>query len=129
MITTTEVGNIICNDCRIFGIPVYRFGNIPNGELKDERIVIYVKSLTPDEIWESVFVNVNLCVPDKRGKAELVRLGELERIAREEFRSKTSMYDNTRYTYSVSSSSIEEDSALKCHFVNIRLKFDILNVI
>ena len=129
MITTTEVGNIICNDCRIFGLPVYRFGYIPNGELKDERIVIYVKSLTPDEIWESVFVNVNLCVPDKRGKAELVRLGELERIARKEFRSKTSMYDNTRYTYSVSSSSIEEDSALKCHFVNIRLKFDILNVI
>lgn len=129
MITTTEVGDIIYNDCKALGLPVYRFGNIPKGELKSERIVVYVKSLTPDEIWESVFVNVNLCVPDKQGKALLERLGELERTARKELRGKTSMYDSTRYAYSISSSGIEEDTALKCHFVNIRLKFDILNVI
>lgn len=128
MITTSDIGSIIINDCKSFGLPVYRFGNIPKGEVKAERIVVYVKSLTPDTFWESVFVNVNFCVPDKQGKAVLGRLGELEKTARKKLDSSTGMYDNTKYTYSVSSSGIEEDTALKCHYVNIRLKFDVLNV-
>lgn len=126
MITTSEIGDIVYKDCERFGIDRYRFGNIPEGVVESERIVIYVKTLTPDDYWKSVFVNVNFCVPDKKKVADLKRLKELEREAM--VLEATGQYDGTPYTYHISSSGIEQDTALKCHFVNIRLKFDVLNV-
>jgi hypothetical protein len=128
MITASEIGDIVFKDCEVFNIHRYRFGNIPEGIVKSERIVVYVKTLIPDDIWNSVFVNVNLCVPDKKGKADLKRLKELERLAYTHLVSSTGSYDGTNYTYRISASSVEEDTALKCHYVNIRLKFDVLNV-
>lgn len=128
MITTSDIGDIIYKDCKVFGIPVYRFGNIPEGVVKTDRITIYVKTLVPDDIWSSVFVNVNFCVPDIKGKADLKKLKTYEREARLKLDDVTKMYDGTRYVYTISSSGIEEDLALKCHFINIRLKFDVLNV-
>lgn len=126
MITTSEIGDIVYKDCERFGIKRYRFGNIPEGVVKSERIVIYVKTMTPDDYWKSVFVNVNFCVPDKKGVADIKRLKELERMAM--VLEKTGSYDGTAYTYSISSVGVEQDTALKCHFVNVRLKFDVLNV-
>lgn len=126
MITTSEIGDIIYKDCERFGIKRYRFGNIPESVVTSERIAIYVKTMTPDDYWKSVFVNVNFCVPDKKGVANLSRLKELEREA--STLERTGMFDGTSYTYSISSIGIEQDTALKCHYVNVRLRFDALNI-
>lgn len=129
MIVNSDISDIIYKDCSVFGIERGRFGNIPEGELVNERIIIFTKTLLIEDYWNEVFVNVNFCVPDKDGVAELSRLQEIEREAWKHLKSSTGVFDGTRYRYSIRSSSIEEDEKMKCHYVNVILKFEILNVI
>lgn len=129
MIVTTDIADIIYRDCKAFGIKIVPFGKTINGELKDERITIHVKGQTPSKYWEKCFCDVNLCVPDLGVNiANTLRLKELERKAKELFKSVTDEFDGTRYNYVVDTIHIEADTALKCHFVNCRLLFNVLNV-
>lgn len=131
MIVTTDIADILFQDCKDFGITtIVPFGKTLTGELKDERLTIHVKGQTPGKIWEKCFVEVNLCVPDLDVNiANTLRLKELERKAKKKFRSVTDTFDDTRYLYEVDTISIEADTALKCHFVNCRLLFKVLNTI
>lgn len=130
MIVTTDIANILYRDCKVFGIEIVPFGKTLIGELKDERITIHVKGQTPETYWEKCFCEVNLCVPDLAiNVANTIRLKELERKAKEKFRSVTDTFDGTMYLYEVDTITIEADTALKCHFVNCRLLFNVLNTI
>lgn len=129
MIVTTDIGNILYRDCKAFGIEVYQKGNIPSGEVTIERVIIRTKSQSPETYWKKGFVEVNLCVPDiKPDTANLIRLGELERQAYSVLDDVVSYYDGTRYRYSIDSIGTEADTALKCHYVNVRILFETLNV-
>lgn len=129
MIATTDIADILYRDCKDFGIMIVPFGKTLTGELKDERITIHVKGQTPEKIWEKCFVEVNLCVPDLGVNiAHTLRLKALERTAKKKFKSVTGTFDGTRYLYEVDTISIEADTALKCHFVNCRILFNVLNV-
>ena len=129
MIVTTDIADILYRDYKDFGIMIVPFGKTLTGELKDERITIHVKGQTPEKIWEKCFCEVNLCVPDLGGNiANTLRLKELERTAKKLFRSVTGEFDGTRYHYEVDTIHIEADTALKCHFVNCRILFNVLNV-
>lgn len=129
MIVTTDIADILYRDCKSFGIKIVPFGKTIMGELTDERITIHVKGQTPEKYWEKCFVEVNLCVPDLTDNiANTIRLKELERMAKEKFRSVTDTFDGTRYLYEADTITIEADTALKCHFVNCRLLFNVLNV-
>lgn len=129
MIVTTDIADILYRDCKGFGIEIVPFGKTLTGELKKERITIHVKGQTPEKYWEKCFVEVNLCVPDLTDNiANTIRLKELERMAKEKFRSVTDTFDGTRYLYEADTITIEADTALKCHFVNCRLLFNVLNV-
>lgn len=129
MIVTTDIGNILYRDCKAFGIEVYQKGNIPAGEVTTERVIIRTKSQSPETYWKKGFVEVNLCVPDiKPDTANLIRLGELERQANSVLNDVVSSYDGTRYRYSIDSIGTEADTALKCHYVNVRILFETLNV-
>jgi hypothetical protein len=129
MIVTTDIADILCRDCKAFGIEIVPFGKILTGELKDERITIHVKGQTPSKYWEKCFCEVNLCVPDLGVKiANTLRLKELERKAKELFKSVTGEFDETRYNYEIDTIHIEADTALKCHFINCRILFNALNV-
>lgn len=130
MIVTTDIADILFWDCKDFGVEIVSFGKSLTGELKEERITIHVKGQTPEKIWEKCFVEVNMCVPDLGVNiANTLRLKALERTAKKKFRSVTGTYDGTRYLYEVDTISIEADTALKCHFVNCRLLFNVLNTI
>lgn len=130
MIVTTDIADILYRDCKAFGIEIVPFGNTLTGELKGERITIHVKGQTPSKYWEKCFCDVNLCVPDLGlGIANTLRLKELERKAKELFKSVTGEFDGTRYNYGVETIHIEADTALKCHFINCRLLFNVLNTI
>lgn len=129
MIVTTDIADILYRDCKTFGIEIIPFGKTLTGELKDERITIHVKGQTPSKYWEKCFVEVNLCVPDLGlNIANAIRLKELERKAKELFKSVTGEFDGTRYNYEIDTIHIEADTALKCHFINCRILFNALNV-
>lgn len=136
MIVTTDIGNILYRDCKVFGIgEIYQKGNIPpiptnpDYRLEKERIVVRTKSQTPGKYWKKGFVEVNLCVPDvELGTANTIRLNEIERQANSVFDGVVSSYDGTRYRYSIDSIGTEADTALKCHYVNVRILFEVLNV-
>lgn len=97
--------------------------------MKYEKIVIHVKKQQLGTYWKKSFVEVNLCVPDlKEGEANTIRLNELERQAMKRFDDVVSTYDGTTYRYSIDSIGTEADIALKCHYVNVRILFNVLNV-
>jgi hypothetical protein len=129
MIVTTDIADILYRDCKDFGIEIVPFGKTLTGEITEERITIHVKGQTPEKIWEKCFVEVNLCVPDLGVNiAHTLRLKALERTAKKKFKSVTGTFDGTRYLYEADTISIEADTALKCHFVNCRILFNVLNV-
>ena len=97
--------------------------------MKSERIVIHAKKQQPETYWKKSFVEVNLCVPDlKEGADSTIRLNELEKQAQGLFDGVTGRYDGTTYHYSIESIGTEEDTALKCHYVNVRILCEVLNV-
>ena len=129
MIVTTDIGNILYRDCRVFGINIVPAGETLTSELKSERIVIHSKKQQPGKYWKKSFAEVNLCVPDlSENEASSIRLGELERQAMKMFDDIVSSYDGTTYRYSIESIGTEADTALKCHYVNVRILFEVLNV-
>lgn len=129
MIVTTDIANILYRDCQYFGIEIVPHGKKLTGELKSERIVIHAKKQQPGTYWKKSFAEVNLCVPDlKEGEANTIRLNELEKQAQGLFNGVTGRYDGTTYHYSIDTIGTEEDTALKCHYVNVRILFEILNV-
>lgn len=130
MIVTTDIGNILYRDCKAFGIDIVPNGETLTGELKSERIVIHTKKQQPGKYWKKSFAEVNLCVPDlKEGEANTIRLNGLERQANNLFDNVVSTYDGTSYRYSIESIGTEADTALKCHYVDVRILFEVLNVI
>ena len=130
MIVTTDIANILYKDCQALGMDVYQSGNIPDEdkELSSERVIIIAKSQSPEAIWKKGFVEVNLCVPDMDGKANLIRLQELERKAQEVLDDVVGEFDGSSYYYQIDQIGTEADTALKCHYVNVRLLFQVLNV-
>ena len=75
-------------------------------------------------------MEVNICVPDiKKGVADIARLQELERKAVLVFKDASGESDSSHYAYSINSiSGMNRDEGLGCHYVNVRLLFEILNV-
>ena len=129
MIVTTDIGNILYRDCKAFGIDIVPDGEILTGELKSERIVIHAKKQQPGTYWKKSFAEVNLCVPDlSENEADTIRLNGLEREANKRYDDVVSSHDGTTYRYSIDSIGTEADTALKCHYVNARILFEVLNV-
>jgi len=131
MIVTGDIENILIQDLKTLGMPTFKKGAVPEGKVTEERVVIIVGDLKDGTRWKKVFVNVNFCIPDIKmdntSVADKRRLLELERIAKPI--ESVSTYDNTTYRYSVHEIGQEEDVELGCHFVNVRLLFEVLNII
>lgn len=130
MITSGDIANIIYKDCNVFGIDRVPDGETIVGELKSERIAIHVKEPQESDYWWKSYVEVNICVPDLKNKSNRVRLDELQAQAYGLWYNKTvtGEYNDTRYKYTLYSSVQLEESTLKCHYVNVRLLFQVLNV-
>ena len=125
MIVTGDVGLILFNECKRFGLPVFRKGALTDKKI--ERIVILPKKQEVGKIWRKGFVEVNFIVPNREdGRANLVRLTEFEKLA---FTLEgTGLYNGSRYLFEVESASQEEDTSLDSFFVNCRILFEVLNV-
>lgn len=99
--------------------------------ISEEVVVVHVKRNSVGTYFDRGFVEVNLCVPDfKSGERNRPRLKELERTVKGML--KTSIvgeYDGTSYRYSRDSIGIEREESLKCSYVNVRLLFEVHNII
>ena len=130
MITTTDIKDILYKDCKVFGMKIHRREPKMKGEsLKSEMIVIHSKRQSPEKYWKKSFAEVNICVPDIMDEENEVRLQELERKAVSVLGDVTGVHNGTRYRYGIESEGIEADTALKCHYVNVKLLFEVLNTI
>lgn len=130
MITTSDIVDILYGVCAPFKIEVFRKGYIPDGAVTKERIVIIPKDQTAETYWKKCFVEVNICVPDiADGVADIARLQELERMAGGLFVGAAGEHNDSYYAYSISSiSGVNKDDNLKCHYINVRILFEVLNV-
>lgn len=132
MITTTDATNImvayLMNNQEL---PVYQKGNIPLGIVTDPRVTVIPQRDATETFWNKLTIQVNLSVPDieESYEADTRELQRLERLAYSLFDGKhVGEYDGTIYRFSRSSSGTEEDGGLKCHYVNVQVLFEILNV-
>lgn len=135
MITPQTIGNILFRDSKVFGIkdchvvfPGDNSKEIPEGELKHERIVIHVKAQQPGTYWRKSFNEVNIMVPRISGLADRIRLEALEHEAMEVFDGVVDCYEGKTYSYSVASIGTMADDALRCEYVNVKLLFEVLNI-
>ena len=129
MIVTTDIGNILYRDCKAFGIDLVPDGETLTGELKSERIVIHTKKQQPGKYWKKSFAEVTQYdFFFILYEANTIRLNELERKAGKLLDDVVSTYDGTTYRYSIESIGTEADTALKCHYVNVRILFEVINV-
>ena len=98
--------------------------------VKNELIVIVVRdALEPETYWEVCYPHINICVPYlTSGKTNTVRLNELERTAKLFLIGESGVFDSTQYHWEIDRIGIEEDLKLACSYVNVVLKFKVLNV-
>lgn len=129
MIGVGDIGNILYRDCKAFGLEVYQKGNIPSGEITTERIIISPKAQIPDTFWAECYVEVNICVPDKLpGTADLIRLHELEHQAKTLLNNVVGNFNECNYAYSIDTIGYEQDTDMRCHYVNVSILFKVLNI-
>lgn len=135
MITPQTIGNILYRDSKSIGIgdihvvlPDDNSDEIPSGELKEERIVIHVKSQAPGTYWRKSFNEVNILVPRVANRPDRIRLEEIEQKAMNLFDGAVGEYGGSTYSYSVYRIGSKTDKALRCEYVNVRILFEVLNV-
>ncbi len=135
MITPQTIGNILYRDSKALGIksryvvfPDDNSDEIPSGEVKEERVVIHVKSQKPGTYWRKSFNEVNIMVPRIANRPNRIRLEEVEKTATKLFDGVVGVYDGVTYSYSIDSIGSMTDSALRCEYVNVRILFEVLNV-
>ena len=137
MIGLTDIEDILMRDfAEYFGIAKVT-SESPKADDKQavginkEMIVVHVKRQSPGTIFDRGFVEVNICVPDfKSGERNRPRLQALERKARKMLKvAIVGTHDGTAYRYSRDSIGIEKEESLKCNYVNVRLLFEIHNIV
>lgn len=134
--TQTEIGHIIYDDCRFLGIPVYLKDTLPDGFKAGEgrieeqgRVVVRTKPVAGDKTYfNDCTVEVNVALPDFDGEKnpglEVLYAKALVELGNDKCGSLNGEY----YRYSVQRHGVEQDASLGCHYANITLVFEILNV-
>lgn len=136
MLTETDIGHIVYDDCRVFGMPLYLKDTLldkyESKEYRVERqgrIVIRPKSVTGDKkYFNDCTVEVNVVMPDVDGEKNPGLDQQYARVLTELDGDKCGRYGGEFYRYSVQRHGIEQESSLNCHYANITLLFEILNV-
>jgi hypothetical protein len=137
MITKADIENIILDVCEPLGItdvttePPTLDDKTGDG-LKGEKLEIFVKKEGDGTRWLPRFVDVNVCIPDfTSGLQNAPRLEAVEKIAGGLFDKAyaSGIMDGSRYRFKRESIGIEQDKPLKCHYVNVRVLFETINVI
>ncbi len=141
MITEIDAGHIVYDDLSFLGLERRLKGHLLKGTLdgdepvadenilEDGLVVIIPKSRTSNATYfNNGTIEVNILVPDiseETNPSVNVLLHKALDVLDE---VKVGCHEGTWYRYSVRSHGIEEESRLKCHYANITIDFETLNV-
>lgn len=132
MITALDVANILYHDCGVFNMERVPYGRTLVGKITNERITIHPHEQQPEAIWVKNYVEINLCVPDIDNEADTIRLNELQRQCAQVFNIAgggiVGRYDDTQYLYTIEVIGQEQEDNLKCHYINCKILFQVLNI-
>lgn len=141
MITEIDAGHIIYDDLSFLGLERRLKGHLLKGLVDGNEpvaeecvpqegiVVILPKTRTANATYFNTgTIEVNILVPDIAGETSPSINGLLRKVLDAFSGGKVGEYDGTWYRYSVRSHGIEEESRLKCHYANITIDFETLNV-
>lgn len=135
MISTSDIETILLGEFSVLGIPCKADPSViddfeVNG-IGEDTVIVLVKKQDTDTYWYKGFVEVNICVPNyKSGKRNFNKLRNYEREVNEMLKtSVVGEFDGTSYRYSKESIGVERDEKMRCHYVNVRLLFEIFNIV
>lgn len=141
MITEIDAGHVIYDDLAFMGLERRLKGHLRNGSLDGEKpmmgedipddgmIVILPKQMSADKTYfNECTIEVNILMKDLQGETN-PNLNELMKMAIGALSdSKVGKIEDEWYRYSVRSHGIEEESKRECHYANITIDFETLNV-
>lgn len=129
-LTTSDI-RIICKKIvGSLGIEVCLPEELPLGAIASDRAVIVTSSDDLGKYWGKCIVTISIMVPDVCPKiANMSRLSSYESKVQEMFVDGIAgEYGGDSYLIELQSIGIDNASDVKCHFVNAKLMFNILNV-
>lgn len=135
MLTQKDIGHVIYDDCCFLNLPIYLKDSLPDAEVVSgeervqPRVVIRPKFVANDKTYfNDCTVEVNIVFPDIDGECN-PKLGDCYSKALKELdNDKCGRCGEEFYRYHVERHGIEADENLSCHYANITLLFEILNV-
>lgn len=125
MITEGDTQNIIYTIVKGLGLPVLQgdtksHSNVP-------RVVVHAHKQEREKQYMKNFLDVNIVFSDVANEAQRAKLKEYERRIKDMFYEDiVGTYEGSGYVVELKSLGIEEDSALKSHYVNCKLLFSTL---
>lgn len=136
MLTQRTISHIIYDDLRNLGIKTYIKYHLPDEKEETEtrieeggRIVIRPKFIAADKTYfNDCTIEVNIAFPDIGGEAS----PKVDDLCEKAFNilnnDKCGEKDGEFYRYHVQRYSVEDEPNLKCHYANLTILFEILNV-
>lgn len=135
MLTQKDIGHVVYDDCRFLGLPIYLKDSLPEGEVVSQeervkpRVVIRPKFVSNDKTYfNDCTVEVNIVFPDIEGECNPQLPDYYSKALKELDDDKCGRCGVDFYRYRVVRHCIEADGDLSCHYANITLLFEILNV-
>lgn len=146
MMTEIDAGHVIYRDLEIldsdgYGLERRLKGHLHTGRLDGESpmvgesvpdegmVVIIPKSMSADRTYfNGCTIEVNILmrdIEDETNPKMNLLLKEALKVLQAD---KTGCFEGTWYRYSVRSHGIEQESGLHCHYANITIDFETLNV-
>ena len=141
MITEIDAGHVIYDDLELMGLERRLKGHLTKGGLEGERpmvgekipdegmIVIIPKRMSADKTYfNDCTIEVNILLKDIECEAN-PQLNELLKKAIQTLSdNEVGKVEDVWYRYSIRSHGIEQESKLSCHYANITIDFETLNV-
>lgn len=128
MISGSDIGKIIYDVCREYGVETFIKGSIPIKDVDGERITISVGQIHDGRLWRSCYVNVNWYVPDVMSEGNAVRLEDIEVLMRP-LHEGCGRAGGIQYRWRCETTEVAPDESLRCHYVNLKLLFETLKVL
>ena len=141
MITETDAGHIIFDDLDSLGLERRLKGHLKTGRLDGEEpmveesvpddgmIVVIPKSMSADKTYfNDCTIEVNILMKDLEGETNPMLEEKLKKALEVLMADKVGNIENDWYRYSVRSHGIEQEGSMNCHYANITIDFETLNV-
>lgn len=144
MTTTNELKDILLSAVKLTGLSsigeIRKNMHLPVSKDNNRERVVIVSNATDNGPWQNAYCRICVYVPDlaepdansntTHSEPNTLRLKALETIALNAFSKSTYGKSSTgdHYLYQVEDANQEADPDTWSHFLNIRIKFEILNL-